>query len=91
MLRRNIGRRIVDLQASLMLINHRNEMQPPSQDTSDRETFTHPALEGLTQLTDASHKAVIDVKRLSALGQQHGVDQVLRWKPRLVRLNAMQS
>jgi len=52
--------------------------------TDDRVPFTHPALEGLTNLTDAPIAEILTKYRLGAIATKAGMRDILRWQPRLV-------
>jgi len=51
----------------------------------DREPFTHPALEGLANLSDVPLGEILTKKRLAGLASQMGMQEIIRWKPRNVR------
>ncbi|KAL8826133.1 MAG: hypothetical protein Q9170_007521 [Blastenia crenularia] len=77
-----LGKRIVELQASLHMIA--GSAATPEQTLSDqwgREPFRHPVLEGLAGLTMERKKAVLDKKRTAQLASKYGLTDVLRWKP----------
>ncbi|KAF2207153.1 hypothetical protein CERZMDRAFT_51585 [Cercospora zeae-maydis SCOH1-5] len=75
-----LGKRILDLQCSLALLSapiplHTAEL--PSD-----EVFKHAALKGLENITPFNKTTVLRKDRLSALASRHGLDKVVRWKPR---------
>lgn len=82
------GRRILNLQASLALLHSpiatQTQAQAPADAADKRVPFTHPALDGLQNLTDVSMAEVLSKKRLAGLAAQLGMREVLRWKPRMV-------
>jgi large subunit ribosomal protein L15 len=80
------GRRILNLQASLALLHSpiATQTQTPADPADKRVPFTHPALDGLQNLTDVSMAEVLSKKRLAGLAAQLGMPDVLRWKPRMV-------
>jgi large subunit ribosomal protein L15 len=50
----------------------------------DREPFTHPALDGLANLTDVPVSEILTKRRLAGLATQLGMRDIIRWKPRVV-------
>ncbi|KAI4182384.1 MAG: hypothetical protein LQ346_006596 [Caloplaca aetnensis] len=80
-----LGKRIVDLQASLHIIAASAATPEPTvADRWGREPFKHPVLEGLAGLTQERKKAVLEKKRLAQLAGKYGLTGVLRWKPKSV-------
>lgn len=83
----NTGRRILNLQMSLALLHSpvatKTQSLPNPED--DRVPFKHPALEGLANLTDVPVGEVLTKKRLAGLATQMGMQEIIRWKPRMVR------
>lgn len=75
-----LGKRIVDLQASLALL----AMPVPSSLHFDpTDVFVHPALQGLENITPLAKQTVLDPTRLAQLAvRKYGLDKVVRWKPR---------
>ena len=82
----NLGRRILNLQTTLALLHSpiATKTQSLPDPNDDREPYTHPALEGLANLTDVPIGEVLTRKRLAGLATQVGMREILRWKPRLV-------
>jgi large subunit ribosomal protein L15 len=81
-----IGKRIVDLQTSMALVSRpRNPTTAHGPDDYGRVPFEHPALEGLTNLSERAKSEILQKSRLAHLGQDYGVDEVMRWKPKKVR------
>ncbi|KAL9598630.1 MAG: hypothetical protein Q9219_004375 [cf. Caloplaca sp. 3 TL-2023] len=79
-----LGKRIVDLQASLHLIA--GSAVTPEHTLPDRwgrEPFKHSALEGLAGLTQERKQTVLDKERMAELARLYGLTRVLRWKPKL--------
>ncbi|KAH1411634.1 hypothetical protein KXV89_006742 [Aspergillus fumigatus] len=78
-----LGKRIVQLQASLALVqNPGNASSSTIPDSFGREPFAHPALEGLKNLS-ASTKSILTSKpKLAELAQKYELQKVLRWSPR---------
>lgn len=81
-----IGRRIINLQTTIALLNSKVATSTQSQPdkTDGRVPFTHPALEGLTNLTDAPISEVLTKYRLGAIATKAGMRDILRWQPRQV-------
>ncbi|KAL8855680.1 MAG: hypothetical protein Q9178_007691 [Gyalolechia marmorata] len=80
-----LGKRIVELQASLhMIAASTTTPEPALVDALGREPFKHPALEGLAGLTQQRKEAVLDKKRTAQLADKYGMVGVMRWKPKLV-------
>jgi large subunit ribosomal protein L15 len=81
-----IGKRIVLLQASLVLIQEPTAYSKKiPEDPYGRTPFQHPALQGLDSLSTDAKSSMTDKKRLAALAKQYGLQEVLRWLPRKVR------
>lgn len=83
-----LGKRIVELQASLALITtgltSRSTPLEPQPDSYGRIASPHPALEGVEALTDKSRRGILDTDRIGNLGNQYGLTRVVRWKPKNV-------
>ena len=81
------GRRIVELQTSLSLLSGAavNPI-PPAQDQFGREPFQHPRLQGLNGLTEQIKHDAIEKRKLARLADRYGLEHVVRWKPKRVRL-----
>ncbi|KAL4862301.1 hypothetical protein BDV12DRAFT_178981 [Aspergillus spectabilis] len=80
-----LGKRIVQLQASLALA------QSPAgtygtavPDSHGREPFTHPALEGIDNLSSGTKKFLTNKSRLAEIAQRYNLQSVLRWRPKKV-------
>ncbi|KAK4565762.1 hypothetical protein LTR86_003611 [Recurvomyces mirabilis] len=76
----NLGKRLVDLQTSLALLN-----APPGVSAyplSDRNIFSHPALENVDNISKSSRSQILSVSRMAKLAQSYGIDRVVRWKPK---------
>lgn len=74
-----LGKRIVDWQTSLALLNAptNKQLNLPSEDV-----YKHPALDGLENVTAASKQEILDKGRLARLAMSYGIDKAIRWKPR---------
>ncbi|GAB7340315.1 hypothetical protein MBLNU457_6768t1 [Dothideomycetes sp. NU457] len=68
-----LGKRIVDLQCSLAL------MQSP---TTGLQGSTHPALKGLENVTPFAKQRVLNKNRIAQLAQGYGLASVMRWTPK---------
>ncbi|KAJ5908291.1 hypothetical protein N7495_000973 [Penicillium taxi] len=78
-----LGKRIVQLQASLALVQN-----PPTEKTASRidefgrKPFSHPALEGLGNLSSQTKSFLTDRRKLAELAQKYELQKVMRWSPR---------
>jgi hypothetical protein len=81
-----LGKRIVELQASLGLAqdNPKTRLSDVPKDQFGRKPFVHPALEGLSNLSDSTKRDYLDRLRLAGLAKSYGLPQVMRWSPRMV-------
>jgi len=78
-----IGKRIVDLQTSLAILAQPSpSIRTPHPDPHGREPFAHPAMDILHKLTQAARSEHVDKRRLAALAQSFGLQDVVRWKPK---------
>lgn len=75
-----MGKRILDLQASLLLLQQ--PVAPQHQTSHDVYVFAHPSLTGIENLTPHAKSAALDKRRLAQLAVSYGLDKVVRWKPR---------
>lgn len=88
MLNKLIGKRIVELQTSYLLVAApRNPTAPKGVDQYNRIPFEHPALDGLTNLSDRTKADILNKSRLAQLARKYKIDRVMRWKPRNVSRN----
>ncbi|KAF1346094.1 ribonuclease-III-like-domain-containing protein [Delphinella strobiligena] len=71
-----LGKRIVDLQCSLALLNAPQML--------GRTSSQHTALKGLDNVTQLAKTETLDRFRLAQVAQSYGLDKVVRWKPRKV-------
>lgn len=79
------GKRIVQLQTSLALVqNPANSAGPVAEDPHGRQSFAHPALEGLDSLSDSTKVLLTGKTKLAQLAQKYDMQNVLRWSPRKV-------
>lgn len=72
-----LGKRILDLQTSLLLLN-----TAPLPTTTDPDIFTHPSLYGLDNITPFARAQILSKTRVARLAYTYGIDKVVRWKPR---------
>ncbi|OJJ78416.1 mitochondrial 54S ribosomal protein mL57 [Aspergillus glaucus CBS 516.65] len=78
-----VGKRIVQLQTSLALVqNPANSAGPVAEDPHGRQLFAHPALEGLDSLSDSTKVLLTGKTKLAQLAQKYDMQNVLRWSPR---------
>ena len=59
-----------------------NAPPTPVLQTSSRDVYQHPALEGLENVTAFTKNTVLDRTRLAKLASSYGIDKVVRWKPK---------
>jgi large subunit ribosomal protein L15 len=83
------GRRILNLQTNLALLHSptatKTQSLPDASD--DRKPFEHPALEGLANLSDVPLAEVLSKTRLAGLAKANGMQEIIRWIPRDVRIS----
>ena len=85
-----LGKRIVQLQASLALAQNvsapgaKNAQSQAQNDQFGRVPFTHPALDGLNNLSAETKKVLTERSKLAELGQKYDLQKVIRWSPRKV-------
>jgi len=82
-----LGRRILNLQTNLALLHSDTATKTQSISVSksdDRKPFTHPALEGLANLSNVQLSEVLTKQRLGGLAAQYGMRSIIRWKPKNV-------
>ena len=72
-----LGKRILDLHASLSLLNGAPSAAGPAAPSP-----SHPALEGIDRITPLARSQVLAPARLAKLAHTYGLDQVVRWKPK---------
>ncbi|KAH6665636.1 ribonuclease-III-like-domain-containing protein [Halenospora varia] len=78
------GRRILSLQTNMALVHSPIATQTQSRParSDDREPFTHPALEGLANLSEVPMGQILTKERLANLATEWGMREIMRWKPR---------
>jgi large subunit ribosomal protein L15 len=72
----------VNLQTTLALLQ--SPVKIPEDTTDPREPYTHPALEGLPNMTGTSIEHTVGKKRMASLASQMGMVDIIRWVPRMV-------
>ncbi|KAJ5688928.1 hypothetical protein N7462_003320 [Penicillium macrosclerotiorum] len=78
-----LGKRIVQLQASLALVQSSGAASAPAkQDEHGRTPFTHPALDGLQNLSRSTKSFLTDRSKLAELAQKYDMPKIIRWTPR---------
>lgn len=80
----------MNLQTSLVLLQSpiATKTQLPQetdgQGTEVEEPFSHPALDGLPNLTNVKVDDILSKERLANLATQMGMPDIIRWEPRMV-------
>jgi large subunit ribosomal protein L15 len=75
-----LGKRILDLQTSLALLN--SPPNPAAITPPARHVFQHPALSTLSNITPTIKESTLNRLRLSTVAMQYGLEHVVRWKPK---------
>jgi hypothetical protein len=81
------GKRVVELQLSKSLVSAPKspvQLQTEGPDEFGRIPFTHPALDGLLNLSELTKSEILDKSRLCEIARSHSLEGVIRWKPRKV-------
>ena len=79
------GKRIVQLQASLALAQDAGSFaRRVPEDPFGRAPFTHPALDGLANLSRNTKDFLTSKSKLSTLARDYKLHNVIRWSPRMV-------
>lgn len=84
-----LGRRIVELQTSLALLEAPSGKQKRllgQVDVFGRTPFVHPQTESVGNVTLEAKKAVTEKARMAQLAEKYRVGEVLRWQPVMVCL-----
>lgn len=79
-----VGKNVVQLQASLALVQNPSAAASSKPDPYGRETFSHPAVNGLRNLSSRTKNALTDRKKLADLARTYETQKVVRWNPRMV-------
>ena len=84
-MRLELGKRIVQLQASLALAQGAQTAKTKAtQDAFGRTPFTHQALNSLNNLTQNRKNFLTNKLKLAELADKYEMQKVLRWSPRQV-------
>ncbi|KAJ5089133.1 hypothetical protein N7532_007817 [Penicillium argentinense] len=78
-----LGKRIVQLQASLALVQNPEAVPSTQPDEFGRKPFEHEALNGLQNLSPRTKSALTDRTKLAELAQKYQMHNIIRWNPRL--------
>ncbi|KAI9744200.1 MAG: hypothetical protein M1818_002352 [Claussenomyces sp. TS43310] len=76
------GKQILLVQTNLALLHSPSGSATPIPDPYGRTPYSHPALNGLPNLSTVSVSDVLAKERLGRLAASCGIPQVTRWKPR---------
>ncbi|ODH51040.1 hypothetical protein GX48_02825 [Paracoccidioides brasiliensis] len=77
-----LGKQIVQLQASLSLLESASTSSPKQEDPYGRAPFDHPSLQGLEVLTQDNKNMKLNRTKIAQLAHQYKLEEVLRWVPR---------
>lgn len=83
-----LGRRIVELQTSLALLEAprgKSSRYQGQVDVFGRAPFVHPQTESVGNVTLEAKKAITDKRRMAQLAEKYRVGEVLRWHPKMVK------
>ncbi|KHJ31144.1 putative rnase iii domain protein [Erysiphe necator] len=83
-----LGRRILNLQADLLLFSSPSIRQlenPIEIESETRVPFQHPALIGLTNLIDSPLTNILSKEKLASFATNIGMRPIIRWYPRMVQ------
>lgn len=76
-----LGKRILDLQASLALLSTA-PMSSSTTAATDSNIFQHPSLHGLENITPLARNEALNKTRVARVAYTYGLDKVVRWKPK---------
>lgn len=85
-LQRLTGKRIMNLQTSLYLLNRTDGVFLDPPDDYKREPFRHPGVDLLSRLNEESKHSLTHRPRIATFAQNSGLLSVLRWRPRHVSM-----
>ena len=85
------GKRLVNLQTDLHILNRYDGYSVSQLDEYEREPFHHPGVDLLPRLTVETRANLTHRARLATFASKQGVPGVLRWKPRIVSLPYLQA
>lgn len=74
----------MQLQTSLALAQRPSSNSAAKVDEHGREPFSHPALEGLANLSPKTKSILTNRSKLAELAQKYDLQKVVRWEPRNV-------
>lgn len=77
-----LGRRILELQTSLLLLQQPLPHKVSEAIRLDPYIYSHPSLTGLSNLSSPSKTSVVNKASLSRLATTYGLDKVVRWRPK---------
>ncbi|KAI9045405.1 mitochondrial 54S ribosomal protein mL57 [Aspergillus affinis] len=77
-----LGKRLIQLQASLALAQSPGNAASAKEDAPGRKPFSHPALEGLDNLSLNTKNFLTSKTNIAELARKYEMDKVLRWSPR---------
>lgn len=75
---------MVQLQASLALVQNTEPITKPQKDQHGRLPFAHPALHGLKNLSPERKSFLTDRRQLAELARKYEMEKIIRWQPRNV-------
>ena len=75
---------MVQLQASLALVQKPEPNTKPQKDQHGRLPFAHPALDGLKNLSPERKSLLTDRRQLAELARKYEMEKIIRWQPRNV-------
>jgi large subunit ribosomal protein L15 len=86
------GRRVLNLQTNLVLLHSPTATKTQSlpDPSDDRIPFTHPALEGLANLSNVPIGEVLTKTRIAGFATLIGMREIIRWQPKDVSLQLLQ-
>lgn len=85
-----VGRMTLIMETTKTIVA-KDPMSPPKRDHYKREPFLHPNLQSVDNLATKGAKDIAGKTNLSTLAADVGLIDVVRWKPRKVRLKALRS
>lgn len=80
----SIGRQVVVLETMNGIMTQPKEVEPFFEDPWHREHFKSPALANVDKLSKQRPQDYMSLQGLAQVGLKTQLDQVMRWKPRMV-------
>jgi large subunit ribosomal protein L15 len=77
-----LGKRMLDVQTSLALLNAPQATPPSQSSVADPNLYQNEALDGVDNISKFSKAQVLSPARLAGVARKYGVEKVVRWKPR---------